>query len=106
MRALFIEFPQSPDLFAVDDQWLVGSSLLVKPVTDAGAKSVSVILPRVEDSCNTGSPLPWYEFETLKAMPTSSSTINYPVDLSTIPVFIRPGKHQHPYHIYDPYLLY
>ena len=92
MRPLFVEFPDLPDLFAVDDQWLIGNGLLVKPVVDPNVKTVSVHLPNVEDQCNVGASLPWYEYETLRAMPTSSSALQYPVELSTIPLFLRPGN--------------
>ena len=32
MRALFFEFPDEPELFAVDRQFMVGRDLLVTPV--------------------------------------------------------------------------
>jgi alpha 1,3-glucosidase len=92
MRAMFVEFPDQPEMFTLDDQWLIGSSLLVKPVVDSGARSVSVTFPKVEDNCNSGTTLPWYEFESLKAMPVHSGHVNYAVELSTIPLFLRPGK--------------
>src|SRR5690242_17193880 len=37
MRAMFSEFSTDVKTFEMDDQWMVGSSLLVKPVTDNGA---------------------------------------------------------------------
>jgi alpha-glucosidase (family GH31 glycosyl hydrolase) len=95
MRPMFFEFPENENLFTVDDQWMVGSSLLVKPVTEAGAKSVNVILPKITDRCG-GTVLPWYELETLKAVNypvLGGETVSYPVDLATIPAFIRPGSH-------------
>jgi alpha-glucosidase (family GH31 glycosyl hydrolase) len=92
MRAMFVEFPDQPEMFTVEDQWLIGSSLLVKPVVDSGVKSVSVTFPKVEDNCNSGTTLPWYEYESLKAMSVHSGHVNYPVELSTIPLFLRPGN--------------
>lgn len=32
MRALWMEFPDEPELFNIDRQFLVGSSILVTPV--------------------------------------------------------------------------
>ena len=32
MKALFYEFPDEPDLFAVDKQFMIGNALLVTPV--------------------------------------------------------------------------
>jgi hypothetical protein len=40
VRALFYEFPDEPELFTVDRQWLVGSDILVTPVLTPGASAV------------------------------------------------------------------
>jgi len=40
VKALFFEFPDEPELFAVDRQWLVGSDILVTPVLTPGATTV------------------------------------------------------------------
>ena len=40
VRALFFEFPEEPELFTVDRQWLVGSDILVTPVLTPGATTV------------------------------------------------------------------
>ena len=40
VKALFFEFPDDPELFAVDRQWLVGSDILVTPVLTPGATTV------------------------------------------------------------------
>src|SRR5947209_19527364 len=40
VRALFYEFPDEPELFTVDRQWLVGSDILVTPVLTPGAATV------------------------------------------------------------------
>jgi alpha-glucosidase len=44
-RPLFLEFPDNPELFAVQDQYLYGSDLLVAPVIVEGADRREVILP-------------------------------------------------------------
>ena len=40
VRALFYEFPDEPELFTVDRQWLIGSDILVTPVLTPGATTV------------------------------------------------------------------
>lgn len=46
MRPLFMEYPSDPNTFTVQDTFLLGSDLLVTPVTREGAKTVNVYLPR------------------------------------------------------------
>jgi alpha 1,3-glucosidase len=87
MRAMFSEFPADEKTFLMDDQWMVGRGLLVKPVTDAGATSVGVYFP---DSANG-----WYDFHSLSALPLDGSadgSLTVPAPLDTIPVFIRGGS--------------
>lgn len=45
MRPLWVEFPKDKLGFAVENEHLVGSGLLVHPVTSAGASHVSVYFP-------------------------------------------------------------
>jgi alpha 1,3-glucosidase len=90
MRTMFTEFPDDPACFALDDQWLVGSALLVKPVTDEGAESTEIYLPR---DAATGTDK-WYDLITLIATaPSASATekTHVEVPLAKIPVFIRSG---------------
>lgn len=88
MRMLWMEFPKTEDVFAMDDQFLVGSSLMVKPVTEADVTSVEVVFP-ADDL--------WYDVET---MDLSSSELRpgkvvkkvVPADINTIPVYQRGGS--------------
>lgn len=87
MRALFAEYPDDSRVFAMDDQWLVGSDLLVKPVTAAGQREVDVFFPGKHG---------WYDFHSLapvdlSAVPTSG-LLTVPALLDTIPVFLRGGS--------------
>jgi hypothetical protein len=41
MRALFFEFPQEPELLAVDRQFMLGGDILVTPVLTPNVTSVS-----------------------------------------------------------------
>ena len=45
MRALFIEFPDDPGAWLVDDAYLFGSSILVAPLLEAGPTARDVYLP-------------------------------------------------------------
>jgi len=72
----------------VDDQYLVGSDLLVKPVTAPGVVETAVKFP-TDDS--------WYDAESLKIVaekgnPGGFNAITVPSDIDTIPVFQRGGS--------------
>ena len=45
IRPLWVEFPRDKNTWATEDQFMVGNSLLVHPVTDQGATSVQLYLP-------------------------------------------------------------
>ena len=45
MRPIWMEYPADAKTFAMDDEWLVGSDLLVKPVTAAGVTKTEIYLP-------------------------------------------------------------
>lgn len=82
LRPLWMEFPQDKAGFATDDEHLVGSALLVHPVTEAGATKVSVYFP--------GENEVWYDVETWEKF-DGLSTVSIPVTLSKIPVYQRGG---------------
>ena len=56
---MWLEFPTDAAGFAIDDQWMVGDALLVKPVTAEGAVSADVYFPGA-----TAGTL-WYDAVTL-----------------------------------------
>lgn len=112
MRPMFAEFPLSEPTFTMDDQWMVGSALLVKPVTDAGATSAQVYFP----NSSPLEPHGWYDFYTLSKVSTlnSGGVVTVSAPLSTIPVFIRGGsiiprkmrlRRSSKLMFYDPYTL-
>ena len=87
-RTMWMHYPKTEDLFAIDDQYLVGSDLLVKPVTSPGVVETAVKFP-TDDT--------WYDAESLKVVSSSSHAGSYeeitvPSDLDTIPVFQRGGS--------------
>ncbi|HYS35714.1 MAG TPA: hypothetical protein VEO01_08800 [Pseudonocardiaceae bacterium] len=45
MRPLFLEFPDDPRAWQVEDAFLLGPDLLVAPVTEAGTRERAVRLP-------------------------------------------------------------
>ncbi len=56
VRALFVEFPDDPGAWLVDDEYLYGSSILVAPLLHAGENSRQVYLP----------PGTWIDYQTGK----------------------------------------
>ncbi|KAF9235080.1 glycoside hydrolase family 31 protein [Melanogaster broomeanus] len=100
VRALFYEFPDEPELFAVDKQWLVGRDILVTPVLTPGATKVNGIFP------GRGSVIwrDWWTHAVVNATPSANTTLNAP--LSHINVHVRDSSilllHQNPaYTIYE-----
>ncbi|KAF5366038.1 hypothetical protein D9758_006742 [Tetrapyrgos nigripes] len=89
VRPHYVEFPQDPNGFDLDDQFFIGSSgLLVKPVTEKGASEVSVYLP-AEDEV-------YYDYFTHTTHFSSNrgkgKILTLPTTLSHIPLFIRGGS--------------
>uniref|UniRef100_A0A8C0B8I7 GANC glucosidase n=1 Tax=Buteo japonicus TaxID=224669 RepID=A0A8C0B8I7_9AVES len=82
MRPLWIEFPGKIETFGVENEYMLGNALLVHPVTEQEAKTVSVLLP--------GSDEIWYDFRKFKRM-EDLGTLKIPVTLENIPVFQRGG---------------
>jgi alpha-glucosidase len=80
MRPLFLEFPDDPRTYNLNDQFLFGRDLLVAPVVREGAAARGVYLPAGD----------WYDFWTGKRH-SGGREIQVPVTLETIPVFARAG---------------
>ncbi|EDV29833.1 uncharacterized protein TRIADDRAFT_37096 [Trichoplax adhaerens] len=83
IRPLFTEYPEDVSTFAMSDEYLIGSDLLVKPITDASASSTSIYLP--------GNNELWYDIENYKWF-TGPRSISMSVSLNKIPVFQRGGS--------------
>jgi alpha 1,3-glucosidase len=83
MRPLFFEYPKDEATFNMDDEWLVGSDILVKPVTSGkGVTSTSVYLPGSE---------PWFDVETYdKYFGPKHVSVSTPLD--KIAAFQRGGS--------------
>ncbi|CAH0381061.1 unnamed protein product [Bemisia tabaci] len=82
IRPLWSEFPQDVNTYDVDNQLILGSSLMVRPVQEAGVSSVNVLFP--------GHNELWYDLRSYQAYKPGS--IEMPVDISTIPLFQRGGS--------------
>merc|ERR1711935_743914 len=81
VRPLWVEFPDQMDLFAIDDQFMVGSSVLVKPVTAAGQTSTEVVLPGTEV---------WFDAESHQEYQPGRVSVETP--LGKMPTFFRAGE--------------
>lgn len=83
MRPLWFEFPAEQELFAVQEEFLLGPGLLVKPVVQAGASQVEVLLPRAS---------PWYDVATGETVkPGKDQVYRAKVTMNGIPAFYRGG---------------
>ena len=72
--------PDNPEFANETDQWYFGEELLVHPVVEPGAKSVSVFVPQGE----------WYDFHNGN-MYSGPASINYPVTMEDIPILVKAG---------------
>ncbi|KAF7966062.1 hypothetical protein HWV62_40232 [Athelia sp. TMB] len=91
VRALFFEFPDEPELFAVDRQFLVGRNILVTPVLTPGA--VSILTSYKQTGIFPGRSgviwRDWYTHGVVNSKPGVATTLSAP--LGHINVHIRDG---------------
>ena len=80
MRPLFVDYPDDPSSWVVDDEFLLGPDILVAPVLDAGARSRDVYLP----------PGSWSDAWTGAAV-EGARQVSVEAPLDRIPVFVRAG---------------
>lgn len=80
VRPLAFDYPEDPAVVHIPDEFMLGPSLLVCPVSQKGAVSRSVYLPR-------GS---WYDFYTGKHYP-GGTTVIADAPIGKIPVFAKEG---------------
>ena len=81
MRPLLYEFPDDPAAWRNEDAYMFGSSMLIAPVMEYGARSRKVYLPE-------GAI--WTEMETGKVF-DGGQTVTAQAPLAVIPVFLRDG---------------
>jgi alpha-D-xyloside xylohydrolase len=82
MRALIMDFPGDPAVRDLGDQYLFGPSLLVKPVTDYGARTVDVYLPDGSD---------WFDFHSGDQF-AGGQQITADAPLTRMPLYVRAGS--------------
>ena len=82
MRALFMDFPDDPNVADIPDEYMFGPAFLVAPVTEQGAVSRKVYLPAGSD---------WYNYWTNERS-KGGQTIVVAAPIDTIPLFVRAGS--------------
>ncbi len=82
MRPLFVDFPDDPESWSAEDEFMLGPDLLVAPILSAGLRERSVYLP----------PGQWTDAWTGVGC-TGGKTIHADAPLNRIPVFLRSGAH-------------
>jgi alpha-D-xyloside xylohydrolase len=78
MRFMFIDYPDNPDCWEIEDQYMFGRDLLVCPILNEGETCRNVYLPEGE----------WFDFFTADAV-EGGKTFTVDVPLNRIPVFRR-----------------
>ncbi|XP_065907370.1 uncharacterized protein [Dysidea avara] len=83
-RPLFFEFPSDVRTHYIDQQFMVGSGLLVSPVLEEGATKVDAYFPRGR----------WYDIYTNNLTVSSSegATVTLSAPIDHIPVHVRGGS--------------
>jgi len=81
MRALAMDFRGDPQALNIGDEFMFGPALLVSPVSEPGAETRRMYLPKAI----------WYDFWTGQKM-EGGKTITTAAPLNRIPLFIRAGS--------------
>ena len=82
MRALFMDFPDDPNVTDIPEEYMFGPAFLVAPVTEQGATHRKVYLPAGSD---------WYNYWTNERM-KGGQTILADAPIDTLPLFVRAGS--------------
>lgn len=81
IRAMMIDFPEDPEAYDLEEQYMFGRSLLVAPVLEEGQTVKEIYLPEGE----------WIDFFH-NALTAGGGTKNYYCDVDSIPVYVRNGS--------------
>ncbi|AXC10848.1 Alpha-xylosidase [Acidisarcina polymorpha] len=82
MRALFMDFPEDPNVTDLRDEYMLGPSFLVAPVSEQGVTTRKVYLPAGAD---------WYNYWTNERLKGGQTiTVDAPID--KLPLFVRAGS--------------
>ncbi|MEA4937511.1 MAG: glycoside hydrolase family 31 protein [Paludibacter sp.] len=82
IRALLLEYPDDSETANLNEQFLLGSNLLVAPVVEKETSAKRIYLPQGE----------WIDYNDGKTVYKGKQWINYPVSLKTIPLFVKKGS--------------
>jgi len=82
MRALFMDFPNDPNVSNVGDEYMFGPAFLVAPVTEQGRESRQVYLPAGRD---------WYNYWTNERL-KGGQTVTVAAPIGIIPLFVASGS--------------
>jgi mannosyl-oligosaccharide alpha-1,3-glucosidase len=88
MRTMWMQYPKTEALFSTDNQYMIGSDLLVRPVTTAGANQALVNFPTKDN---------WYDVDTNMVVSyadseTGVNSLTVSADIDKIPVYQRGGS--------------
>jgi alpha-D-xyloside xylohydrolase len=82
MRALFMDFPNDPQVAGLTDEYMFGPAFLAAPVLDQGTTSRRVYLPAGAD---------WYDWWTNKRY-SGGQWIDAAAPIERTPLFVRAGS--------------
>ena len=82
MRPLVFDFADDGEALSQKYEYMLGSALLISPVTEPGVKAWKTYLPKVAG---------WYDYHSGKRYEGGQS-VTTDVDLARIPVFVRAGS--------------
>jgi alpha-D-xyloside xylohydrolase len=82
MRALFMDFPNDPQVAGLTDEYMFGPAFLAAPVLDQGTTSRRVYLPAGTD---------WYDWWTNKRY-SGGQWVDAAAPIERIPLFVRAGS--------------
>lgn len=88
-RPLFLEYPEDPALFAVQDQYLYGPDMIVAPVIEEGASQRRVILPGTAPWRHLWSGEDFKPGTHTQAAPLGRPPVYYRADSSFAGLFAR-----------------
>ncbi len=83
MRALWLYYGDDPNAVKTGDEYLWGRDMLIAPVVEKGATSHHLYLPAGQ----------WYDWWNETAL-AGSRWIDQPVDLATMPMYVRARRHR------------
>jgi alpha-glucosidase (family GH31 glycosyl hydrolase) len=82
MKPLFFNHPDDQATYTINDQWLLGDSLLAAPVlADQSTRDIHV------------PPGDWYDVQNKRVVSGPADLRGYKADLTTSPAFIKLGSH-------------